>query len=67
MHSFAGIGGMIMAFHLTGRYIESKARGRSSKAIRKLMDRTAKKATNFWAQTIENRKWMSEICCSIKL
>ena len=22
MHSFAGIGGMIMAFHLTGRYIE---------------------------------------------
>jgi len=45
MHSFAGIGGMIMAFHLTGRYIESKARGQSSKAIRKLMDRTAKKAT----------------------
>ena len=45
MHSFAGIGGMIMAFHLTGRYIESKARGRSSEAIRKLMDRTAKKAT----------------------
>ena len=45
MYSFAGIGGMIMAFHLTGRYIESKARGRSSEAIRKLMDRTAKKAT----------------------
>jgi len=45
MHSFAGIGGMIMAFHLTGRYIEAKARGRSSEAIRKLMDRTAKKAT----------------------
>jgi len=45
MYSFAGIGGMIMAFHLTGRYIESKARGRSSEAIQKLMDRTAKKAT----------------------
>ncbi len=30
IHSFAGIAGMIMAFHLTGRYIEAKARGRSS-------------------------------------
>ena len=59
MHSFAGIGGMIMAFHLTGRYIESKARGRSSEAIRKLMDRTAKKATildtNNTEQTVDVR------------
>ena len=53
MHSFAGIGGMIMAFHLTGRYIESKARGRSSEAIRKLMDRTAKKATILDAKNTE--------------
>ena len=43
MYSFAGIGGMIMAFHLTGRYIESKARGRSSEAIRKLMIARRKK------------------------
>ena len=53
MYSFAGIGGMIMAFHLTGRYIESKARGRSSEAIRKLMDRTAKKATILDAKNTE--------------
>ncbi len=44
MPSFAGIAGMIVAFHLSGRYIESKARGQSSAAIRKLMTIGAKKA-----------------------
>ena len=38
-HSFAGIAGMIMAFHLTGRYVETKAKGRASQAIKKLLDR----------------------------
>ncbi|MEX1063698.1 MAG: heavy metal translocating P-type ATPase [Balneolaceae bacterium] len=37
MHSFAGIAAMIMAFHLTGRYIEIKSRGRASDAIIKLL------------------------------
>ena len=45
IHSFAGIAGMIMSFHLTGRYIETKARGRSSEAIQKLMSLGAKQAT----------------------
>jgi len=44
IHSFAGIAGMIMAFHLTGRYIEAKARGRSSQAIKRLMSFGAKNA-----------------------
>ncbi|MFC1550109.1 heavy metal translocating P-type ATPase [Candidatus Neomarinimicrobiota bacterium] len=44
IHSFAGIAGMIMAFHLTGRFIEAKARGRSSTAIQKLVKISAKKA-----------------------
>ena len=44
IHSFAGIAGMIMAFHLTGRYIEVKARGKSSDAIKRLMSLGAKKA-----------------------
>ena len=44
-HSFAGIAGMIMAFHLTGRYIETKAKGRASEAIQKLMTLEAKEAT----------------------
>ena len=44
IHSFVGISGMIMAFHLSGRYIEMKARGRSSDAVRKLMNLEAKKA-----------------------
>ena len=43
--SFSGIAGMIMSFHLTGRYIETKARGRSSEAIQKLMSLGAKQAT----------------------
>ena len=44
IHSFAGVAGMIMAFHLTGRYIEAKARGRSSQAIKRLMSLGAKNA-----------------------
>lgn len=44
-HSFAGIAGMIMAFHLTGRYVETKAKGRASQAIKNLMTLEAKEAT----------------------
>ena len=43
--SFAGVAGMIMAFHLTGRYIETKAKGRASQAIKKLLTLEAKEAT----------------------
>jgi len=42
--NYAGVGTMILAFHLTGRYIESKARGRASDAIRKLMEMEASTA-----------------------
>ena len=42
---FTGISGMIMAFHLTGKYIETKVRGRSHSAIRGLMNLQAKMAT----------------------
>ena len=42
--SFAGIAAMIMAFHLTGRYIEAKAKGKASQAIRKLLELGAKTA-----------------------
>ncbi|GAJ24511.1 unnamed protein product, partial [marine sediment metagenome] len=38
------MGAMIMAFHLTGRYIESAAKGRASSAIRKLLELGAKTA-----------------------
>ncbi len=44
-HSFAMIGGMIMAFHLTGRYIETKAKGSASQAIRRLLTLEAKEAS----------------------
>ena len=42
--NFAGVGAMIMAFHLTGRYIETKAKGRASQAIKKLLTLEAKEA-----------------------
>ncbi len=42
--SYAGIAGMIMTFHLTGRYVEEKAKGRASDAIRKLVNLGAKSA-----------------------
>lgn len=44
-YSFAGIAAMIMAFHLTGRYVESKARGRTSEAITRLLTLEASEAT----------------------
>lgn len=43
--SFAGIAAMIMAFHMTGRYLEARAKGRASEAIRKLIELGAKTAT----------------------
>lgn len=42
--NYAGVSAMIMSFHLTGRYFESKARGRASQAIRKLLKLEAKTA-----------------------
>ncbi|MGQ9609598.1 MAG: heavy metal translocating P-type ATPase [bacterium] len=42
--NYAGISAMIMAFHLTGRYIETKAKGRASQAIKKLLELGAKTA-----------------------
>ncbi|MCC7575147.1 heavy metal translocating P-type ATPase [Candidatus Woesearchaeota archaeon] len=45
IENYAAIGAMIMAFHLTGRYIETKAKGKSSQAIKKLLTLEAKKAT----------------------
>ena len=44
-HSFAMIAGMIMAFHLTGRYIEIRAKGSASQAIRQLLTLEAKEAS----------------------
>ncbi|MGI6368368.1 MAG: heavy metal translocating P-type ATPase [Anaerolineae bacterium] len=43
--SYGGVAAMIMAIHLTGRYIEASARGRASQAIRKLLQLGAKQAT----------------------
>src|SRR3989344_7497075 len=43
--NYAGVGAMIMAFHLTGRFVEAKARGRASQAIRRLLELGAKTAT----------------------
>lgn len=44
-YSFAMIAGMIMAFHLTGKYLEAKAKSSASDAIKKLITLGAKEAT----------------------
>jgi len=45
VENYAGVAAMIMAFHLTGRYLEAKARGRASQAIKRLLQLEAKTAT----------------------
>ncbi len=42
--SFAGVAAMIMAFHLTGRYLETRAKGRASEAIQRLVELGARNA-----------------------
>ncbi len=42
--NYAGIAGMIMAFHLTGRYIEARSKGQASQAIKQLIELGAKTA-----------------------
>ncbi|MHB1294903.1 MAG: heavy metal translocating P-type ATPase [Anaerolineae bacterium] len=42
--SYAAVSAMIMAIHLTGRYVEASAKGRASQAIRKLVQLGAKTA-----------------------
>ncbi len=48
---YSGISSMIMAFFLTGKYIEAKARGRAGEEIKKLLEFGAKKA-----RVIRNKK-----------
>lgn len=45
IENYAGVAGMIMAFHLTGRYIEERAKGRASQAIKKLLKLGVRTAT----------------------
>ena len=42
--NYAGVSAMIMTFHLTGRLIETAAKGRASRAIKRLMTLGAKTA-----------------------
>lgn len=51
IENYAAIAGMIMGFHLTGRYVEAKARGKASQEIRKLLELGAKNAV-----VIRNKK-----------
>ncbi len=41
---YSGISAMIMAFFITGKYVEAKARGRAGQEIRKLLELGAKKS-----------------------
>jgi P-type Cu+ transporter len=45
IQNYSGISAMIMAIFITGKYIESKARGRAGQEIKKLLELGAKNAT----------------------
>ena len=47
INDYSGISSMIMAFFITGKFVETKARGRASQEIRKLLELGAKKARLF--------------------
>lgn len=42
--NYAAIASMIMAFHLTGKYVESRAKGKASREIKKLLNLRVKTA-----------------------
>jgi len=44
VHDYAGVAAMILALHLTGRWVEARAKGRASQAIRRLLSLGAKTA-----------------------
>ncbi|HHY39344.1 MAG TPA: copper-translocating P-type ATPase [Clostridia bacterium] len=44
VENYAGVAAMITAFHLTGRHIETKAKGRASQAIKRLLSLEAETA-----------------------
>jgi len=44
VQDYSGVSAMIMAFFITGRYVETIARGKASQEIRKLLEIGAKKA-----------------------
>ena len=44
IQDYSGVSAMIMAFYITGKYVESKARGRASQEIKKLLELGAKNA-----------------------
>ncbi len=59
---YSGVAAMIMAFFITGKYVESKARGRASQEIRKLLELGAKKA-----RVLRNRKEMEILISDVKV
>ncbi len=45
IQDYSGVSGMIMTIFITGKYIETKAKGRATREIKKLLELGAKKAT----------------------
>jgi P-type Cu+ transporter len=45
VENFSGVSGMIMAIFITGKYIESIAKGKATKEIKKLLELSVKNAT----------------------
>jgi Cu+-exporting ATPase len=59
--SFADAGGMVMAVFLTGRYIEARAKGRASQAIKKLVALGARTARIQLADGVEKEVPVAQV------
>ena len=62
IQDFSGVSGMIMTIFITGKFIESKARGRATSEIKKLLELGAKKA-----RVLKNRKELNIPIEEVKL
>ncbi len=62
IQDFSGVSGMIMTIFITGKYIESRAKGKATSEIRKLLELGAKKAT-----ILKNNKEMEVPISEVKL
>ncbi len=62
VQDYSGVASMIMAIFITGKYIETKARGKATKEIKKLLELGAKKA-----RILKNKKELEIPISEVKI
>jgi len=62
VQDYSGVSAMIMTIFITGKYIETKARGKATREIKKLLELGAKKA-----RILKNKKELEILISDVKL